>query len=1095
MTDDIHLTIRDGGKPFNVPTGQPASMKLDRYERHTLGLDGDHFHFDSAVLLPIYEPDQNDDSLDTSGTPDPGSLHVIATCLREAREHPERKLLVTGHADTTGSAAYNVTLTEKRARSVLAVLLGKKDDWVTVALAQHKYEDVQQILSWIAKMPGWESCDPGKIDNVPKQQVTDATKAFQDLYSKQFPDRKLDPTGTVDKKTWGAFFDMYSAELEAQLGTDPDGLSSDYQTPLASQLYDKKSVGCGKSFPAIQADKDQLRCKENRRVELIFFDPGQEPTLACHPHEGTCTPEKCEVFNDRLYKLDPVPADEDLGPPYLWIVAVPEFEPLPASCDPLDGSGTIQPPELKFSTLGQLPLKRIPDTAKKLRITLDDSVGKKHDKDKTVLVWELLETGKNDPVAKGQADKGQLTFDIDVPNAKDGKDFTLEVGFGPFLWFLDETDRTPVAGKVLAWDALEPIDKSEKTPSLLATIPFDDRGRAPIEKIPAATKRIEVVLARQTPGKYVLAKTNGIFDGGHYHVTDAAGTLLVAGQLQERGSLSGSITPDDDLWRLELRTIPDGERFVTIATHDDTKRRGKSHEKIKHVFVLMLENRSYDHMLGHNTELKEADGLVGRTFTNEYIKGKSPAVADDGARPRVIVDPGHEFEHAHAHLFANGPADPSQDPNDPSVPLMKGFAAKYHFRCSGGEPVTFPFDYHQAIQDALSANGTTADEQAKVVMQGFNRTTLPVLNRLAEEFAVCDRWFAALPGPTQPNRFFVHAASSAGLDDSPSAFEVLTQGGFTFENGTIYDKIEKEGGTQLRWRVYEGTKNQSGIHLLRMPSSAGQNMAVYTDDFPNDLKTLYPTLQGSYTFIEPWYGPFFQEISDDPTWAYLDGRSQHPVGHIAKGEQVIESVYSWIASQKAIWESSVLIVIYDEHGGFADHVPPPPAVPPGDERQFNKAGFDFGRQGVRVPAVIISPWIAKGVTDHTVYDHATVAATVFRRFGLTNMTNRDLFANDLLHLFTLDAARAPVPWPIGTAAVPVAAGTSRQANLDAPVSSQGYTFLYGLAKAAAARNPDQGDAIMKRAQQVKTVGDAEKFMKDVAPEADRDQQMPPQAPA
>ena len=108
------------------------------------------------------------------------------------------------------------------------------------------------------------------------------------------------------------------------------------------------------------------------------------------------------------------------------------------------------------------------------------------------------------------------------------------------------------------------------------------------------------------------------------------------------------------------------------------------------------------------------------------------------------------------------------------------------------------------------------------------------------------------------------------------------------------------------------------------------------------------------------------------------------------------------------WEKSALLIVFDEHGGFYDHVVPPAAVPPGDTitQNYVKTGFQYDQLGVRVPALVISPLVARGTVDHTVYDHTSMLATVEHLFGLPNLTERDKAAADFLHLFSLPTPRS-----------------------------------------------------------------------------------------
>jgi hypothetical protein len=125
----------------------------------------------------------------------------------------------------------------------------------------------------------------------------------------------------------------------------------------------------------------------------------------------------------------------------------------------------------------------------------------------------------------------------------------------------------------------------------------------------------------------------------------------------------------------------------------------------------------------------------------------------------------------------------------------------------------------------------------------------------------------------------------------------------------------------------------------------------------------------------------------------------------------MKEVYEAIRNSD-LWERSMLIVTWDEHGGFYDHVEPPQTVAPGDppgDPDNVQIGFDFRQLGARVPAVVVSPRIERGVIDHSLYDHASIPATVERLFGLEAMTDRDEQANDLRHLLTLDSARTDTP--------------------------------------------------------------------------------------
>ena len=354
---------------------------------------------------------------------------------------------------------------------------------------------------------------------------------------------------------------------------------------------------------------------------------------------------------------------------------------------------------------------------------------------------------------------------------------------------------------------------------------------------------------------------------------------------------------------------------------------------IKNVFVLMLENRSFDHMLGFSgiTGLDAAtgaptaiDGLDG-TQSNDY-RGQTYPVAHP-ALDAMPVDPGHEFVDVVMQLCGPGAAYvPGGDypPTDNS-----GFVADY--------------------VDSPSPEEGKAPNQFGDIMRCMAPEQVPVITALASEFAVCDHWHASMPGPTWPNRFFAHAASSGGLDDSPSNADMFageTVHGFEFANGTVFDALAAKSPTP--WRIYAGG-NFPKVGALK---GIHQPQIRPFNDFVRDV--VDPNYPWLYTFIEPNYG-------DILNGTYEGGTSQHPLDGVAHGESLIKTVYE--AIRKSLhWNTSLLIVTWDEHGGFYDHVAPPAAVAPGDAgpgSRYNKHGFTFERLGVRVPAVVVSPWIPK----------------------------------------------------------------------------------------------------------------------------------------
>jgi phospholipase C len=402
---------------------------------------------------------------------------------------------------------------------------------------------------------------------------------------------------------------------------------------------------------------------------------------------------------------------------------------------------------------------------------------------------------------------------------------------------------------------------------------------------------------------------------------------------------------------------------------------------IKHVFVLMLENRSFDHMLGLSKivgtdaatgKLTQINGLTGAE--SNFFNGVSYAVGPN-APATMDKDPYHEFPDVLEQLCGPNAIYPKGPPAGPYPQINKsGFVSNY----------------------VNSAGAPIAD--AGQVMQCFPPSGVPVLYALANEFAVCDFWYSSLPGPTWPNRFFALGASSGDLDRSPTDAEIAlwqTVDGFKFQNGSIFDRMPNN------WRIYTGSLVFTLAHALS---------GIYIWDihrysrFANDISN--PNYSPGFTWIEPNYG----HVASD----YLGGNSQHPLDGVAGGEALIKATYEAIRNSP-LWNSSLFIITWDEHGGFFDHVSPPAAVAPGDVAQFasaNEFGFDFKQYGVRVPGIVISPLIPRDTIDHRSYDHSSIPATLERLFNLQPLTKRDAQANDVLSLASLPAPRTDTPGTI-----------------------------------------------------------------------------------
>lgn len=497
---------------------------------------------------------------------------------------------------------------------------------------------------------------------------------------------------------------------------------------------------------------------------------------------------------------------------------------------------------------------------------------------------------------------------------------------------------------------------------------------------------------------------------------------------------------------------------------------------ITHVFVVMLENHSFDNMFA----MSGIPGIVAATTSdcNEY--GGETYCVQSSARPSLLSDPGHEFADVVEQLAGQGATYPAGGPY-PAID-RSGFAANYATSRTEGKPTPAPAGH---IGDIMACFASPDQ--------------VPVIYQLARAFALCDSWHSSLPGPTWPNRFFLHGASSSGLDDSPSSAQIagweVPGEGFKYPNGSIYDALAQ---ASIPYRFYNDTTGlptelslysddpQNGSVGGAIPQVSSLSGVTILD--MNSLKGFAADLQGPYpypyTFIEPHYG----DITSD---TYAGGSSQHPMDDVYGGEGLIAAVYQAIRSSP-YWNSSLLIVTYDEHGGLYDSVAPPPAPPPGDNptQGYNRNGFTFDTYGVRVPAVVVSPLIPGGTVDHMLYDHSSVLKTLEKLWGLAPLTERDAAANDVLHLLSLSEARTDCPAALGAPRPPLAAAKPRltaaeRAQIDAlPVPEAGnlrgaLAIMMKTDIELSGGTPAERAAIAARVQAIATKGQARAYIESV----------------
>jgi phospholipase C len=384
---------------------------------------------------------------------------------------------------------------------------------------------------------------------------------------------------------------------------------------------------------------------------------------------------------------------------------------------------------------------------------------------------------------------------------------------------------------------------------------------------------------------------------------------------------------------------------------------------IEHVVVLMLENRSFDCMLGALYPASpQFDGLTGSETNLDPNKQAVKVWNQPRKVPRTDYipdpDPGELWLDINTQIFGT-PTVPT-----PPTPTMGGFVDNY-------------------LQQAATGDGVYDPSS---VMHYFAPDQVPVISTLAKQFAVSDRWFASAPCQTWPNRFFAHCATANGYENNMPVH-------FPYDMETIFNRFEDAG--MSNWKIYYGDIAQS--HTLSQLLLLADHFHPY-EEFHDDARN--GTLP-AYSFIEPHYFTVFWDLPND----------QHPPHNIALGEKLIADVYNVLRGGPA-WTRTLLIITYDEHGGCYDHVPPPSAVPPSTTPT---APFNFDRYGVRVPAVIVSPYVAPGTIlrppGATPFDHTSIIATLRERWPALGgpLTNRDAAAPNLAGALTLAQPTNPGP--------------------------------------------------------------------------------------
>jgi phospholipase C len=402
-------------------------------------------------------------------------------------------------------------------------------------------------------------------------------------------------------------------------------------------------------------------------------------------------------------------------------------------------------------------------------------------------------------------------------------------------------------------------------------------------------------------------------------------------------------------------------------------------DRIKHVVVLMLENRSFDHFFGFTPapQGQSIDGLLGSGAGHFNLL--DPAKPESASNPRFTV----------------GRAAPDAVHDKMGPPHSYHGTSTQLCNQSSGPDAAHPVHnngFVRAYKDDLLRRVHNLDKNVvSEVMQSFTSAHLPAIQKLAAEFCLCDHWHCEVPGPTMPNRMYVHAATSEGYVHNAFSRE--------FDSKTVYELFQEK---HLSWATYFHDLNEV-LQFKKLPRDA-DHFRRFEQRWAADVRT---GALPSYSFILP---RFMNKKATNGSPAQ-PANSQHAPEDVRFGELLIADVYDALAANAALWRQTLLIVTYDEHGGFYDHVAPPAPVPnpdginspnPDDASTFSVPAFAFDRLGLRVPCVLASPWIEPGVVEHRQLQHTSIIQTVREIFSLGGPLNqRDKsarsFADLLMH--------------------------------------------------------------------------------------------------
>lgn len=409
-------------------------------------------------------------------------------------------------------------------------------------------------------------------------------------------------------------------------------------------------------------------------------------------------------------------------------------------------------------------------------------------------------------------------------------------------------------------------------------------------------------------------------------------------------------------------------------------------DKIRNWVVVMFENRSFDSLLGYLPHIPEEDGLRGREVQLDYPKGKV-RIHPSTNFTDPIPDPGEEYAAVNAQLY--GRYIPESNAGKSPYRIFPDFmAAPYNAPEPGEEPTMDGFAMDFYYSGLWERGRELTDAEMQSIGGVFTPESAPVINGLAQEYAVFTRWFCDAPTCTFPNRSFFHAATSGGRMDNEITYDYA----WDFDPDNLFQRATE---ADVSWKCYYDPSQKVPLESINLAGL--KHRAMWRDHSTTIDQFHADAAAGSlpaYSWVEP--KTMFGELND-----------YHPPTDIRAAEQFLAEIYESVRNSPQ-WEQTALVIMFDEHGGCYDHVPPPSTVSP--DGKISPEGFAFDRLGVRVPTIIVSAWTQRETVIRDVHSNTSMTRTLRETLGLGDpFTERDAWARPAFAAFNRSEPRTDTP--------------------------------------------------------------------------------------